>query len=162
MQTTETVPCSLATTSRSIRNRPSLRGPQPNMKLHYSDNFELVAMRHRDFRRSPNPTPEKLRSFKPVAEKVAQRFLSLNRDLCLLHGYDHGDLMTYALVWTTNFLGLYARDGHSRHSDENAKLLCVHLKQRFAELRTLMFKKGRNCFPDAEQLAINLPSCIAV
>jgi hypothetical protein len=45
-------------------------------------------------------------------------------------------------VWTTNFLGLYAKDDDAAKPDENARLLCVHLKQRFAELRALMIRKG--------------------
>jgi hypothetical protein len=64
-------------------------------------------------------------------------------------------------VWRTNSLGLYAKDDDAARPDENAKLLCVHLKQRFAELRALMIRKGRSCFPDTEELFANLPNCIA-
>jgi hypothetical protein len=61
---------------------------------------------------------------------------------------------------TANYLGLYPKEEHSTRPDENAKLLCVHLKQRF-ELRALMFRNGQSCFPDAEELFANLPNCIA-
>ena len=86
----------------------------------------------------------------------------MNRSLCLLHGYEYGDLLTYALVWTTNFLGLYAKDEGLAKPDENAKLLCVHLKQRFAELRSLLWKKGRNCFPETHTAGLILPTCVVL
>lgn len=137
----------------STTHLPSLRGEMPARKLHYADNFELVAMRHREFRRSPNPSPVQLRRFQPLAARSAQRFLGLNRALCARHGYEHGDLLSYALVWTISFLGLYFKDARSELPNENEKLLCSYLKQRFAEFRSLLIKKGRSCFPDPEMIA---------
>jgi hypothetical protein len=124
---------------------PVNRGPIPKHKAHFSDDFELVAMRHNDFRRSPNPTNAELKSFQTVVDKATWWFWKKNGTICGDHGMELEDLKSYAMMWTCNYLGLYRDDAAPRA--ENEKNLCQYLKQRFVEFRAHLDRKGRNVLP---------------
>lgn len=124
----------------------SVRGPVPEEKLSYKENFELVAMRHREFRKVDNPTTEELLVYAPVIEKAISRFVFVNRSLMSRFGLEREDLRTYAQVWTCNYLGLYRLPGGVL---ENGGKLYAHLFQRLANFVDLLVKKNRDCVPDA-------------
>jgi hypothetical protein len=144
-------------TEAAQRGRPVPvdRGPEPEaQRLHFSRDFELVAMRHREFRKVPNPTPEILMAFKPVIEKAISRFMYINRKICQRHGLQACDLRTYAQVWTCNYLGLYwVKDPVDR---DNERKLYAHLCQRFANFIEILLAKERSCVPDAETASVAL------
>ena len=124
---------------------PVDRGPPPKRKAHYSRDFELVAMRHSEFRRAPNPPAWKLKAYRPVAEKAAKKFHRKNQMLCQDHLLEVGDLTTYAQLWTVNYIAMYEIDGV--HSGENGRFLAQYLGQRFSEFQRHLKKKSRNMLP---------------
>lgn len=123
---------------------PVDRGPIPSRKADFSDDFELVVMRHMDFRRSPNPTSAELKSFKLVIDKAVWWFYKKNVSMCADMGLEIEDLRSYGMQWTCNYLGLY-RSELGRAEDE--KNLCQFLKQRFIEFREQLDRKARNVLP---------------
>lgn len=124
---------------------PVDRGTPPRRKAHFSDDFELVVMRHRDFRRSPNPSNEALKSFDVVVNKAVWSFYKKNVQNCADHGLEIGDMRSYAMVWTVNYLGLY--QNASLTHEENERHLGQYLSQRFIEFRDQLKKKARNVLP---------------
>lgn len=137
---------------------PVDRGPTPTKKLHFDNNFELVCMRHMEFRRVPNPKLAELMQYIPVMKKAIKNFLDINGNLCARHVIDFDDLMTYTQVWTCNFLGLFKIQRPTRN--DNERLLSNYLKQRFAEFSQMLKKKGRNCLPDFETVAITMTGMV--
>jgi len=133
---------------------PVDRGAEPEKRLSYDDNFELVSMRHREFRRVPNPDAQDLVQYKKVMEQACYRFINLNQDLCRRNCLLVEDLMTYAQVWTCNYLGLYKVAVET--VNDNVRKLRAHLKQRFAEFAYMVKKKERNCFPSPDTVQIAL------
>jgi hypothetical protein len=132
---------------------PVDRGPVPTRKAHFSDDFELVALRHNDFRRSPNPTNAELMSFKTVIDKAVWWFFKKNIQNCADHGMEVDDLRSYAMAWTCSYLALY-RTEESR--EVNEKHLCQSLKQRFMDFRDYLDKKARNVLPMLDDAYIAL------
>lgn len=131
---------------------PIDRGPEPKKKLHFDDNFELVSMRHKEFRRVPNPTDADLKYFSKVIAKAVGRFMYINQVICRRHLVQFEDLQTYAQVWTCNYLGLYSVANPT--VNDNERKLYAYLCQRFAEFASMLVKKERNCLPDPETTAI--------
>jgi hypothetical protein len=125
--------------------QPVDRGPLPSRKCHFSDDFDLVVLRHKDFRRSPNPTNEQLKSFSVVVDKAVWRSIRKNHQVYADHGLEIEDLRQYGLAWTVNYLGLYRDDSADR--SENEKNLFNYLCQRFMDFREMLDKKGRNILP---------------
>ena len=136
------------------RPLPVDRGPEPEKKLSYHDNFELVSLRHREFRRVPNPDPVELAGYKKVMEQACYRFVNMNQELCRRNCLLVEDLMTYAQVWTCNYLGLYKVAVET--VNDNIRKLRAHLKQRFAEFAKMIQKKERDCFPAPDTVHIAL------
>lgn len=134
------------------RPEPMDRGPLPPKKLNFHNDFELVSMRHSEFRRVPNPTTADMKHYKGVIERTAWAFLRSNHELCVGHGLEIGDLITYAQVWTCNYLGLYVVP--SPTNNDNEKLLHCHLMQRFSNFRDLLYQKGRGIFVTPEDVHI--------
>ena len=124
---------------------PVDRGPLPKRKAHFSDDFDLVVLRHKDFRRSPNPTNAQLKEFSVVIDKAVWKFIKKNSQTCADHGFEIEDLRQYALAWTVNYLGLYRDDSVDRAKNE--EYLFNYLSQRFMEFREQLDKKGRNVLP---------------
>jgi hypothetical protein len=123
---------------------PVDRGPVPTRKAHFGDDFELVALRHNDFRRSPNPTNAELMSYETVVKKAAWWFWKKNIQNCADHGLELEDLYSYARAWTCSYLALY-KSGAERKIEE--KHLCQSLKQRFLDFKGYLAKKARNVLP---------------
>lgn len=137
---------------RGSPNPVALRGVEPLKKLHYDDNFELVSMRHKEFRRVPNPSTADLEVFTAVVRKAVRRFMFINTVICRRHLLAFEDLQTYAQVWTCNYLGLYKVENPTQN--DNERKLYVYLCQRFAEFAKMIVKKERNCIPDSETASI--------
>lgn len=123
------------------------RGASVKHKLHFSDNFELVTMRHNELRRVPNQPAEKYAEYKDVIEKATWHFVLKNPYYLSHHGMEFQDCLQYALVWSTNFFGLYEVPNASKK--QRAGRLYNHLRQRFAEMAKMIEKKGRSCVPPA-------------
>jgi hypothetical protein len=134
--------------------KPIDRGEEPAKKLNYEDNFELVAMRHKEFRRVPNPTAAELAKYDRVINKAVSRFMYINAKICKRHNQDFGDLKTYAQIWTCNYLGLYKVANPT--NNDNEKKLYAHLCQRFHNYVDLLLKKERNCVVDSNTVSIAL------
>jgi hypothetical protein len=121
---------------------PTDRGPTPTTKARFKDEFEFVAFRHMEFRRTSNPTSLQLKAYEPIIVATSANFFRKSKNLCMDHMMDIDDLKTYATMWTVNYIGLYELPPDT--GDQNFKLLRTYLSQRFNELRGLLWKKGRN------------------
>jgi hypothetical protein len=133
---------------------PVSRGPVMDRKLSNGEDFELAAFRHTEFRRVPNPAPEKLASYQWLINQASKEFFSRQQWRCQNHMLEIDDLKSYATVWTTNFIGLYERANLTQ--TENDKLLHVYLIQRFNEFRTILMKKERSVLADLDSAHIAL------
>lgn len=144
------------------RQRPVDRGQEPELnekgnpkKLHYRDDFDLVAFRHTELRWSPDPDEAMWEQYKPTMEKVSWGFLKMNAKLCERAKYDIDDIMQYARMWLVIYCARY-QIPNPIHFDNERK--CYRfLQQRFNnDLRSLMLKKLRSSTPDAETVSIAL------
>lgn len=135
---------------------PVDRGPDPEHKLNLDDEFELVAMRHREFRLAPNPSEATLKRYLPIVNNVVRHYFNSpkNRSLFLACGYTEDDLKTFALIWTTNYIHKYTIANDDNY--DNEKLLTTHLKQRFNEFLPLLWKKASIWFPAADAVTSGL------
>lgn len=134
------------------RPEPLSRGADPTKKLSFEDNFELVAMRHKEFRKVPNPTAADLAQYSKVVDKAISRFLYINTKICRRHGLEKEDLRTYAQIWTCNFLGLYKVANPT--NNDNERKLYAHLCQRFGNFVEVLLKKERSCIPDSQTASV--------
>lgn len=124
------------------------RGAEPSRKLRYDDNFELVSMRHREFRRVPNPEAKDITAYNKVVYKAIKRFMGINAVICRRNGVEFEDLRSYARVWTCNYLGLFKVANPTEN--DNERKLYAYLNQRFTEMAGMLVKKERNCVPDLQ------------
>jgi hypothetical protein len=121
---------------------PVNRGKLPEHKLANGEDFDLAAIRHTRFRRSPDPAPEKFVIYRDVMVRACRRFYRLNQRRCDDHVLVEDDLMTYALAWMTQFCALYEMS--DKPQTENEKLLYTYLMQRFDEFQQLLTGKEKN------------------
>lgn len=143
------------------RPLPSDRGPDPDRKLNINNEFELVAMRHCDFRHAPNPSKEKFKQYETIISNVVRYYGNRagNRALLQRCGYSDGDLKTFALVWTTNYIHKFTIEDARDH--DNQKLLTAYLKQRFNEFFPLLWKKASCWFPALDVVTSGLYTGVA-
>lgn len=130
--------------------RPIDRGPDPEKKLSFEDNFELVAMRHKEFRKVPNLSAEALAGYNATINRAVRRSMYINKKIFARHGLEFSDLKTYAQIFTMNYDGLYRVDD----PEENQKKLYAHLCQRFLNFIDVLLKKERNCIASSETASI--------
>jgi hypothetical protein len=116
--------------------------------------FDLVAFRHREFRKCPDPSPEEWKDYMSVIEVAIKRFYTTNYTFLKQNGMELQDLTSFAMVWATNYIKLY--QDSTKDIIQNRKLMHAHLKQRFSEFRTLLYKKNRSCIPDRDVAEIAL------
>jgi hypothetical protein len=133
---------------------PVNRGEIPTHKAHYGDEFDLVAMRQSEFRRTPNPSTARLREYDATINQSVWKFHRMNTQVCQDHVLEIADLKQYALLWTTNYIGLYEITNDSE--SERKRFLSQYLGQRFYEFRKLLDKKGRNTLPTLDLAFIAL------
>lgn len=144
------------------RQKPVDRGVEPELneqgnprKLHYKDEEVLVAIRHNEFRRAPNPPKNRWEQYRLTMEKTSWAFLRLNFELCARHGLGIDDLLSYARCWTVNFCAGY--ETPTPVYCDNERKLYAYLRQRFAfDLRPILLKKERSMLPDAETVSLAL------
>jgi hypothetical protein len=146
------------------RSNPIDRGAEPRLnekgnprKLHYKDEEFLVAIRHTEFRRSPNPSEDRWKKYRSPMEKTAAAFLRHNFELCARHGLTNDDLLQYARCYVVNFCARYEIPESETTFFDNERKCHVYLRQRFnSDLRTILLKKERSTIPDAETVSISL------
>ena len=133
---------------------PVDRGEELENKPSYSEEFDLVAFRHCETRRVPNPPPETFAKYNSTLNMTTRQFFHSNVDFCLDFRLDVDDLLQYARIWLCNFDGLYHRE--DKDDVENGKLLYAYLRQRFAEFRNTYIKKIRNMIPDPDTFCTSI------
>lgn len=131
---------------------PFNRGAEPEHKLSYMDEEFLVAIRHNETRRAPNPEPAKFVAYDKVMYKAVWTFYKLNNMMCRRWGLGVDDLMQIARTLLVNFCARYEDDLEPQ--SQNERILYTYLHQRFAEVYAVMGKKERSCFPDADTVCI--------
>ena len=137
------------------RPAPVDRGVLKPTRYNYHDDLEMVCFRHNDFRRAPDPDPQELLRYKPILLSECYNFIRHNPGKCRLHMIEADDLMTYAMVWTTNFLALYQTPAEAQDPKRGCALrLRRHIRQRFDTLRTRLDRRGLDQFPDQEAAEI--------
>lgn len=141
---------------------PVHRGELPEKKLSYIDNFEDVAMRHTEFRRSTNPTTEELAKYTAVIKKAAWNFLRLNQELCHDHVLGIEDLFSYTQIWLTIYLTYYQVPVEQALDANNEKKLYSYLTQRFSEFKHLLWKKARNILPNLDVASVGRGASVPV
>lgn len=142
--------------------KPFERGAEPEAnaqgnprKLHYRDDEFLVAIRHTEFRRSPNPDPERFQHYRATMEKVSWSFVRLNFELCQRHGVDIDDVMTLARCYVVNFCARYETPNEVFH--DNERKCYAYIRQRLnSDFLPILRKKQRSMLPDAETVSIGL------
>lgn len=81
-----------------------------NIKISSYDHFELVYMRHRYFRRSDNPAPERLEQFEEMLQNISNKIYMRNIEVFKTVGFEMEDLHQIARIHTVSFItmgGLY-------------------------------------------------------
>lgn len=131
---------------------PVDRGERPDHRLNVDDDFDLIVMRHMEFRNAPNPDPELFKRYEKAITNPSIFFYRHNTFLCDLYGLTVEDLTSYAMVWATNFLHKYQRT--DRGFTENAKLLNAHVMQRFINFHGALSRRIANVFPDEQTSCI--------
>lgn len=134
------------------------RGSGETIKIRARDEFELVAFRHAELRRVPNPDPVRLKFYEPTIASACANFYRRCKNLCDDSMYQIDDLKSFAYVWAINYIGLYQLS--SDEGDQNLKLLRTYLNQRFNELRKLLWKKNRNVLIHYDEAAIVLTGTV--
>lgn len=138
---------------------PVERGIAPSQADVYGQDLFLVAARHREFRNSPDLQPAKLAEYKPVVARWARAFFRQNRELCLAHGYEVDDLLTFSWIWAH----IYAHKSERQTAgDDNRRLLTRYLQQRGSELHRYLKKKARDTFPDKQTAHFSLTGEVLV
>ena len=127
---------------------PVNRGVVPVSKLRNSNDFDLIVMRHRDFRRVPNPPEIELLKYKKVFSYCCRKFFYLNKDLCSKTGVSREDLFSYCFVWGCNYLGLFQVLDETEN--DNVKKMTCYIRQRFIKFREALLKKEREIVPDQD------------
>lgn len=122
------------------------KGDQVNetKRITSKDDFELVSMRHRQFRRSTMPTEAKLKEVEPAIVRAAKRAHFRFRPVWEGASFDIEDLVSYGRVFTCMYLDSMTLED----PEQDKKLFQYHLNQRFGELaKTLNLKVGATYIP---------------
>lgn len=100
--------------------------------------FDMTVFRHVEYRAAPDLTAEQRKKYRPVMVLFCRNFAYKNHKLLKIFGLEQEDLLSYAEVWTANFVHKYQLQ---KNDAENKKLLGAHLKQRFSGLRKMILRK---------------------
>lgn len=123
-------------------------------KLFYQNEEFLVAIRHNEFRRSPNPPVARWRQYQNAMNWVVWRFYYKNIDLCQRQKMDFEDVMQYARCFMVNFCSRYERatttNAAYKLKAANEGLFMEYLRQRLSGLHQIMVKKDRRNVPDED------------
>ncbi len=121
---------------------PVDRGECASNVRHNGSYGEDTVFRHREFRRSPNPTAEDFARYESVIKNAIRIFMLRWPRLVHTMGMEDADLRQYCLIWVTNFIGLYERPNLSM--EENSSLCYKYISQRLCELKNWLEKRGKN------------------
>lgn len=97
-----------------------------NMKIDCQDYFELVYMRHRYFRNSTNPEPERLARFEEMLCNISDKFFISNYQVFNEVGFEMEDLRNIARVHTVSFISM---GGLAENPDKMEQFLKRHKKK---------------------------------
>jgi hypothetical protein len=75
-------------------------------KINSSDHFELVYLRHRYFRKSTNPSTERLQQFEEMICNIADKVFYKNTTIFRLVGFEKDDLRNIGRVNTVSFISM--------------------------------------------------------
>jgi hypothetical protein len=131
---------------------PVDRGAEPDKKLCYKDEMELVALCHNLLRMSPNLAPEKIAPYAQVIDNCTRFYANKFKRFFDLFGYKQSDLATYSymwfLIWHHHYRKLFAP------VVENKKLLTRYIQQRFINFGGTVQSKADGCFPEGESVTV--------
>lgn len=96
------------------------------IKISSSDHFELVYLRHRYFRKSTNPSPERLAQFEEMICKISDKIYLRNIEIFKTVGFEMDDLRNIARVHTVSFISM---GGLAENPDLMKKFVLQHKKQ---------------------------------
>lgn len=132
------------------------RADRPD-RVKFEDAPELVGFRHREFRRVAN-LPSSVYAdddYRRIMEWYCHKFYRNNIKLCQNMAFDVCDLETYAMIYLTNFHGMWRKINAPK--GENGKMFCSYLQQRFySDLLPLMKRKAANVLVDEETVNLGL------
>lgn len=97
-----------------------------NMKINCQDYFELVYLRHRYFRRSENPSPDRLKEFEEMLCNIASKFFVNNYQVFNEVGFEMEDLKNIARIHTVSFISM---SGLKENPDKMEKFRKRHKKK---------------------------------
>jgi hypothetical protein len=85
-----------------------LDNPELNSKkkINSSDYFELVYLRHRYFRKSKNPAPERLKEFEEMICNISEKIYYRNIRIFKLVGFESDDLKNIGRINTISFISM--------------------------------------------------------
>jgi hypothetical protein len=129
------------------RPKPVDRGAIPSRRLTIDDDFELVTMRHAEFRRAPNVLADQLGNYKTVLDVSVNQAFRRYRFVWDRYGMEVSDLRSWGLVWAISWLSEYSIPGPNTLK-ENQRLLYTRLWQRYAQLADATSRKMANTHPD--------------
>ena len=75
-------------------------------KINSNDYFELVYIRHRYFRKSTNPEPERLREFEEMICNISEKIYYRNIGIFKIVGFDSDDLKNIGRINTVSFISM--------------------------------------------------------
>jgi hypothetical protein len=131
---------------------PVDRGKDPDQKLCYKDNMELVGMHHWQLRSSPDLAPETIKPFQTIVERCSEYFYNRNKRFMDLWGYKAADCETYCSMWLLIYFHHYRKLWGTL--DENKKLFTCYAQNKFESLRQVIQSKADWCFPDGESVEV--------
>lgn len=97
-----------------------------DIKISSSDHFELVYLRHRYFRRSTNPTAERLAQFEEMIRNISDKIYLRNIEVFKTVGFEMDDLRNIARVHTVSFISM---GGLAENPDLMKKFRVQHKKK---------------------------------
>lgn len=77
-----------------------------SLKLNIKDNFELVYIRHRYFRKSTNPEPQRLAQFEEMIRNISNKIYARNINIFKTVGLEMDDLINIGRVHTVSFISM--------------------------------------------------------
>jgi hypothetical protein len=116
-----------------IKESTQFRGPCPE-RVNYRDDFELVAFRHRQLRRCPNPSRADLDAHEQWVQWAARLAWKKFYPVWIGAAYTREDLEQVGRVHLVTYLHMYRLEDR----DQNIGLLLTYLRQRFGELAKLV------------------------
>jgi hypothetical protein len=116
-------------------DRPYPAGADAKSKFTAEDEYELVYMRHRYLRRSPNPEPARMAMFEKTARIIARKAAHWGDYVFGVNGQDEQDLLNVARVHVVSYLGQF---GLREHPEKLEKFRADFAKKKEKALK----KKG--------------------